>query len=542
VDDAWWPVTSRVEQFRDRAGTILSVDTMYRDRRGPLTRYAGEWRSVRWTGLETKDPLGSFFRLQRARTTADFLAAHATLEAPAQNGVAADTAGHIVALTAGRFPRRPNNDGGVIFDGRSSAEDWVGDLPPMPSVSDPAQGYLYSANQQGVDPRMDHAYRGNAWAAPWRAMRIAHLLETDSAVTLDAMRRWQTDPVSERAVWWTGAFLDAAKGVDSLRPARALLAGWHDGYRPGSRAAPLFEAAMDALASFTWDELAAGDGRRVAWPSATVLAALRDAPDDIWWDRSDTPEREGRDDILRLALARGWALVAAPERLGPDTTIWRWDHFRTARIPHLAFIPGLGLNGLSVTGGNGTLSPLGAGGNHGPSWRMVVEMSHHPVAFTTYPGGQSGNPASARYDERVEQWRTGGLDSARIPRTPEELAMTDRAETIHFVPGRPRDGGQLPSLWWVLPLIGGVWGWVAERRGRSAWWGALFGGAIWGGVLLGTWVPGSSWRLVLRTAQVFGGVPPWTLILVVPAWGAMLSGVTARAIAGLRNGMSRGPT
>lgn len=541
VDGEWHPVTSRVELFRDRTGRLLATDTVYRTRRGPLVRYAGEWRSIRWTGLETRDPIGSFLRLQRAGRAADFLAAHATLEAPAQNGVAADTAGHIVEFTAGRFPRRPNNDGGTIFDGRSSRNDWAGDLPPMPSIVDPPRGTLYSANQQGVDPRADLAYRGNGWAAPWRAMRIARLLGADSAVTLDAMRRWQTDPISERALWWTGAIVAAAGGVDSLATARKLLTGWSDGYRPDSRAAPLFEATMDALATLTWDELAADDGRRVAWPSATVLAALRDVPDDVWWDRRATPMREGRDDILRLALARGWALVAATTRLGPDTTSWRWDRYRTARIPHLAFIPGLGDQDLSVTGGNGTLSPLGTGGSHGPSWRMVVEMGPRPVAFTTYPGGQSGNPASARYDDRVEQWRTGGLDSARILRSAEELALADRAEVIHFVRGEPASGSESPSSWWLLPLLGICWGWLAARTGRSAWWGVVIGAVVWGGLLVGTWVPGSSWRLVGRTALVFGGVPPWSVVLVVPLWGAMLCGFSARATAGLRSGRSPVP-
>ncbi len=542
VDGEWHPVTSRVELFRDRAGRLLVTDTVYRTRRGPLMRYAGKWRSIRWTGLESKDPIGSFLRLQRARSAADFLAAHATLEGPAQNGVAADTGGHIVELTAGRFPRRPNNDGGVIFDGRSSRSDWTGDLPPMAGVVDPARGTLYSANQQGVDPQVDRAYRGNGWAPPWRAMRIARLLGADSAVTLDAMRRWQTDPISERALWWTGAIVTAATGVDSLASARVLLAGWSDGYQPESRAAPLFEAVMDALATLTWDELAADDGRRVAWPSATVLAALRDAPEDIWWDRRATPAREGRDDILRLALARGWAQVAAPARLGPDTAAWRWDRYRTARIPHLVFIPGLGDPELSVTGGNGTLSPLGAGGSHGPSWRMVVEMAPRPVAFTTYPGGQSGNPASARYDDRVEQWRTGGLDSARIPRSAEELKPEDRAEVIHFVRGMPLPGSESPSSWWILPLMGIAWGWFAVRSGRSPWWGALIGAVVWGGLLVGTWVPGSSWRLVLRTAQVFGEGPPWLVVMVVPIWGAMLCGFSARAIAGLHSERTRAPT
>jgi penicillin G amidase len=541
VDGTWHPVASRLESFRDRDGRVLATDTIYHTRRGPLLRYAGEWRSIRWTALEVHDPLGSFFGLQRARTVQEWLAAYATLEAPAQNGVAADTGGHIATLTAGRFPRRPNEDGGTIFDGRTSAADWIGDLAALPRVIDPARGTLFSANQQVIDPREDPHYRGNGWAAPWRAMRIARLSAADSAVTRATMQRWQTDPVSERAEWWTPTLIAAAVGVDSLDAARTLLVGWRDGYRPESRGAPLFETAMDAVASLLWDELAAGDGRRVAWPSATVLAVLRDRPDDVWWDRTGTPEaREDRDDILRLALARAWAQLTRDERLGPDTTKWRWDRFRTAKIPHLAFLPGLGAPDLSVTGGNGTLSPLGAGGSHGASWRMVVEMSERPMAFTTYPGGQSGAPASARYDDRIEQWRTSGLDSARIPRTPEELAPADRVESIRFEAGIPATTAGALTTWWVLPLLGALWGVVAARTRRSAWWGVVPGLLVWGALLAVSWVPGSSGRLAERGGAVFGGAPWWALVVETIAWGALLSGTTAAAVAAVGSALGGG--
>ena len=31
-------------------------------------------------------------------------------------------------------------------------------------------------------------------------------------------------------------------------------------------------------------------------------------------------------------------------------------------------------------------------------------------AYGIFPGGQSGNPASAHYDDMLESWRTGKLD------------------------------------------------------------------------------------------------------------------------------------
>ena len=261
-----------------------------------------------------------------------------------------------------------------------------------------------------------------------------------------------------------------------------------------------------------------------------MLAALRDRPDDIWWDRQGTPERERRDDILRLALGRAWVRVRSRDGFGPDTTGWRWDRMKTARIPHIAFFPGLGREGISVTGGNGTLSPLAGTGTHGASWRMVVDLAPHPMAWTTYPGGQSGDPASARYDDRIGEWQRGELEPALLPRSPEELTPVDRSERVRFVTGTPVvPRGPWSPRWWSLALLGVLMGSVAARRGLTAWWGALLGAVTWGGVLLATWEPGATLRLVARLGALFGGTPSWMVLLVVPLWGGMLTGIAAKA-------------
>jgi penicillin amidase len=47
---------------------------------------------------------------------------------------------------------------------------------------------------------------------------------------------------------------------------------------------------------------------------------------------------------------------------------------------------------------------------------MVVELGPQVRAWGTYPGGQSGNAASARYDDRLTQWVHGELAPLRFPR------------------------------------------------------------------------------------------------------------------------------
>ena len=44
---------------------------------------------------------------------------------------------------------------------------------------------------------------------------------------------------------------------------------------------------------------------------------------------------------------------------------------------------------------------------HGPSWRMIVQLTDKIEAYGVYPGGQSGNPGSRYYDSFVDQWAAG---------------------------------------------------------------------------------------------------------------------------------------
>jgi penicillin amidase len=89
-----------------------------------------------------------------------------------------------------------------------------------------------------------------------------------------------------------------------------------------------------------------------------------------------------------------------------------------------------------VQGGPGTLSPSAGSGTHGASWRMVVDLGPTPHAWTTYPGGQSGNPASARYRDRIPEWLEGQLEAVHLPRTATELPAAQRSASVTLVPAR----------------------------------------------------------------------------------------------------------
>jgi penicillin G amidase len=304
-----------------------------------------------------------------------------------------------------------------------------------PQAADPAQGYLASANQQPVDPATTRHWWGGSYD-PWRAMRINSLLRADSTVTPGDMRRWQTDRGSARADLFVPYFIAAAQrrgGSDAtLATAARLLAEWNHRYERDDTHAVLFEAAMRLLATRTWDELRGAHGARVTPPSAVLAALLLDSAS-VWWDDRTTPALERRDDILASSLAEAFAQVTR-ERGPAGSAAWRWDHVQHVAVKHLLRLPALSALDLPPNGGPNTLSPASGSGVHGASWRMVVELGAEVRAWVTYPGGQSGDPASARYRDRLPLWVAGELAPALVPASPAALDSAHRSGSLLLVP------------------------------------------------------------------------------------------------------------
>jgi penicillin G amidase len=444
VDGAWRAVGTRVEEFRDAEGRVAAVDTLRTTHRGPLWHTPLGWVSLRWTALEVSDEGEAFRRASRAASVDEWYEAMRGYRSPAQNFLVADRAGRIGIRSTGRYPLRPGDGrGDRVFDGSTSASDWTGDWPVerYPQSVRPSQGYLASANQQPLDPAVRPGYLGWNWPAPWRALRINRILRSDSAMTPERMRLTHTDPESELTPVLLGALraaADAARrdGTFSDDDARALevLEQWDARFDVESRGAVLFDAVFTAVTRRTWDELLLpGEDRRVGTPNSMILARLLEDAGSVWWDdRRTAGVREDRDAILLESLRDGWRDTRT--RHGSDPTLWRWSAVRRANVRHLLQLPGLGREGLAVQSGPGTLSPADGGGTHGASWRFVVELGPELRAWGTYPGGQSGNPASTRYDDRLGQWQRGDLAPLRLPRTAADLADALLASTLTFLP------------------------------------------------------------------------------------------------------------
>ncbi len=431
LDGEWKNIVLKPEEYRDGAGHVLMTDTLMYTHRGPMRNFRGQWLSMRWTALEPSDELGSFIAAPHAKNVTEWLSAMEKMQAPIQNGLVADRSGNIAIRAGGAYPTRPGVRGDLLFDGRSSANDWTGFLPlnRQPFAMNPAQGFLASANQQPIDPRQTADYMGSDWYSPWRAMRINQLLRADSAWTPEKIRAMQTDPGSARVDAFMPVILRAAKAELARRPdgelamAVHILEGWDRRYTKTSTQAALFEQSMSELQRRTWDELLdpkAKDSSLVASPADAILLELMSDSSNAWWDDRRTPAKE--DELTIVARSLRSALAASKAKYGAvGSRGWQWGEIRYANIRHLLHIPGLSRSKIPVESGPSTISPSDASGFHGPSWRMVVELGPEVRAWGIYPGGQSGNPSSPLYDDRIAKWAAGQHDAILFPHTAAEL-------------------------------------------------------------------------------------------------------------------------
>jgi penicillin amidase len=112
---------------------------------------------------------------------------------------------------------------------------------------------------------------------------------------------------------------------------------------------------------------------------------------------------------LTLALRKAFSSTTAKlaRQLGADLKKWTWGRVHQRVIENLAHVKGLNYGPRPDRGDANT--PLAAPdfpSSHGPSWRMVVDWGAGTFQGI-YPGGQSENPASQWYGDRIDTWWNG---------------------------------------------------------------------------------------------------------------------------------------
>ena len=149
---------------------------------------------------------------------------------PAQNLVYADREGHIGYQSPGRIPiRQAGNDGTMPVEGWVSANDWTGEYIPfdgLPSVLDPEEGFIVTANQAVIDERYPYLLTKD-WDYGYRSTRIREVLESEGELSVSEMAGLQLDSTNPMAETLVPYLLDVeALPSPYYRNAQNLLRDW----------------------------------------------------------------------------------------------------------------------------------------------------------------------------------------------------------------------------------------------------------------------------------------------------------------------------
>lgn len=476
-----WRATRRVIDTIVVRGRAPVIDTQLWTHVGPVPVHAAHEpegflgddvprrHALQWTALHPSNELGAFLRLLTARTVPAFRRAVKPLETPTLN-IAYATRSDIVLAHQGRVPLKRPGQGRLPARGTVSPTEWRAyvSAADLPFAVNPPRGWLASANQELTDAD-DPRYFGSGFYPPERAQRLHRLLVNEREATLSSAWNLMRDDFSRlaaRALPRLLSFLpdpaeeDTVAAVDSAgegeadaashaeadtaaiaraRRAAELLRGWDYRHGPAATAPPLFFEWWRHFHAMTWYDELRGDTVLYRMPerSMTLSLLLSDtlaAP----FDDVRTPARESAGDMARAAFARALEDLrpreerAARSSDGTAETWITWGQYRPVSIPHLLRLAPLGVNGLEVGGCAECVSAQKQ--SHGPSWRMAVQTGRRPEAWGIYPGGQSGNPGSPRYDAFVKDWAEGRAYRLLYLRWP--LEMPDSTAYILALKGK----------------------------------------------------------------------------------------------------------
>jgi len=381
--------------------------------------------ALAWTALQPSNTADALFEIDKATDWQQFRAGAADFAVPSQNLVYADRAGNIGYQAPGRIPiRKSGNTGDYPALGWRSADDWTGKYIPfsaLPSVLNPADGFVATANQAVVGP--DYPYHlGDSWSYGYRSQRIADLLQRKARLSVADMSKIQLDTRNGFAPTFVPYLLKVFMPSDYLAGGQRLLNGWDYRQSPGSAAAAYYNAVWRNTLALTFHD----DLKQSVWPDGggrwfEVMRRLLAHPESHWWDDVDTDGViETRDDILQQAMADARdELVRRQARRAVD---WTWGHQHQLDLQNTlgpssspAWVRWVfNRGGYQVGGGNEIVDATAwnaAGDDYtvtaAPSMRMVVSLADLDDSRWVNLTGVSGHAFDAHYVDQTKLWVDG---------------------------------------------------------------------------------------------------------------------------------------
>jgi penicillin amidase len=361
--------------------------------------------AIRWRAHDRSNEFKTLYLLNRARNYDEYAKAITYFSCPGQNFAFASKSGDIAIWQQGKFPAKWYRQGDFIMPGTDSSYMWKADIPQQenPHIKNPERGFVSSANQIPADTSYPY-YLGGDYDV-YRGLMINRRLQQMTGITTKDMKDLQNENYNVFAETAVPVLLANVK-EDALNTDEKkflqIVRDWNKRNDSNEYGPTVFTTWFDALEQLVWDdELAKQPGPSQRPNSYTLIDALKKDSAFSFIDNIETPAKETLQDVVTGALKKASTTLTFAEKEGRLA----WTSFKDAGVRHLLRMEPLSRYHLTTGGGTNVINATKQ--FHGPSWKMVVQLTDDIEAYGIYPGGQTGNPGNKEYDQFVDDWAAG---------------------------------------------------------------------------------------------------------------------------------------
>ncbi|MFP4846464.1 penicillin acylase family protein [Winogradskyella sp. PE311] len=412
-DGAWKDVTIRVEDIKIK-GKESYKDTVLYTHHGPVV-YDKNFKSdseltgyaMKWIGHEGGNNQKTFMELNKSKNYNDYTEALQYWNAPAQNIVFASTEGDIALWIQGKFPNKWEGQGKFLMDGSNPENDWQSYIPQAFNAhsKNPERGFVSSANQHPVDESYPY-YVYNDGYETYRNRVINDFFNSRDKVSVQDFKDLHNNNYNLKAselVPYMLQHMDATKLTEEEQAIYKEIKDWKFNNDINEVGPSIWRQWYGKLYNMVWDEFDVEDTALDAPYTYQTIHLLKNNGDHKFMDILETPETETAKDLFLLAFKKAATRLLEIKKEQGDYT---WVKYKSTYAGHLLrALPAFSRFNIPIGGDRNIVNATSE--NHGPSWRMIVEMTSPPTAIGIYPGGQSGNPGSKYYDNFIDDWAAG---------------------------------------------------------------------------------------------------------------------------------------
>lgn len=431
----------------------------------PIAKESDQLISMEWMGSQLSDEVTAMYRVNKATNWDEFSRGVDGFDVPGQNFVYADHDGNIGLRVAAKIPIRRHGTGNMPFRGDLDRNEWVGYITPnqMPSLFNPEQGYIATANNKIIDEKAFGHYISNLYEPPSRIERIRELLNSKQEHSVRDFENYQMDCVSPHAREVTPYFLKAFRGEpikdQYLRAALTWLEKWDYKMDAQSMPATIFNVALVRLIRNVFEdemgELLFNRFIQLSSDPIKNLTHLLDLPINPWWDDVSTPGFENRDIILQRSLRQ--AVQWLRDNYGRSMWDWQWGKIHTVTFYHaigrssrlVNWFFGLNVGPFERSGSGTTINNGEFDFSHpyenilGPSMRQITDLANPDSALSVIYSGQSGHPLDPHYADQSQLWITGKYHTLPVSEAGVKRITVSTVYLLpeHAFPAKPKQSG-----------------------------------------------------------------------------------------------------